>query len=164
MVREYDMLEYYRYLPVVVIPAITISLEQRSYLLSEGGLLTVQVEKFGDTSETVCVSINTEQGTAMGTRLTFININLTQILFLDLIDFIPFFDILCFLPTSTELRIEIAIVADDVPECAEIFLVQLTPLENNTVEVNLRQNIATISIMEDQGKLHTPLVSGQGFI
>ena len=86
------------------------------------------------------------------------SINLIKILFLELTDFIALSDILCFPPTSTELTTEVAIVADDVPECAEIFIVQLT-LGNNTVEVNLGRSFATVTITEDQGALCTLLFS-----
>ncbi len=60
---------------ILVSVAIELGFEQESYSTSEGGDVTVRIRKTGEVNETVCVSVFSESGTALGIWLCCIAIN-----------------------------------------------------------------------------------------
>ena len=51
---------------VVICAAVEFAFEQQSYSTSEGGDVAVMVRKFGEVNETLCVMVNSRDGTALG--------------------------------------------------------------------------------------------------
>ena len=121
--------------------AIIIAFEELFHTTNEGGLVTVGIAKIGETDETVCVMFSTLSGTALGGD----------------VDFTTHSDRICFSGSVTEQIVTVDISTDDISEPAETFLLQLSPVENN-VTVNIRDNIATVTIVEDQSKYIDPLM------
>ena len=50
----------------LICAAVEFAFEQQSYSTSEGGDVAVMVRKFGEVNETLCVMVNSRDGTALG--------------------------------------------------------------------------------------------------
>ena len=71
---------------------------------------------------------------------------------LAMVDFIPKTTTLSFAPSDTELTTSVDIVSDDFIEgTGEFFVVKLTP-RDNVIEVDIIENFATVTIMDNTGK------------